>query len=113
MWATRPKSSRSRFWKRITYIFAQRLFRNRNLGFQDGNILAKLRYDLPERFSSYDVETMGWRRLAVLSARSGGRHDRIPIGVLNKLNQRAVADLRTRNTAIPADVQAMIDADVM
>lgn len=113
MWATRPKSSRSRFWKGITYIFAQRLFRNRNLGFQDGNVLAKLRYDLPERFSNYDLETMGWRRLAILSARYGGRHDRIPIGVLNKLNQRAIADLRTRNTAIPADVQAMIDADVM
>ena len=33
-------------------------------------------FDAPERFSSFDVETVAWRRLAILSARHGGRHDR-------------------------------------
>jgi len=85
-YATRPKSDKERLLERVKYPIAQKLFRNRNLGFQDGRILERTRYDLQERFSAFDVETIGWRRLAVLSARYGGRHDRIPPEVIEKLN---------------------------
>jgi phenylpropionate dioxygenase-like ring-hydroxylating dioxygenase large terminal subunit len=93
MWAVRPKSGAQRFWERCKYPIAQKLLRHRNLGFQDGHILEQLRFDLPERFSQYDVETMGWRRLAILSQRHGGRHSDIPSSVLADLNERALASL--------------------
>jgi hypothetical protein len=93
MWAVRPESRRQRLWERCKYPVAQRLLRNRNLGFQDGHVLEQLRYDLPERFSQYDVETMGWRRLAILSSRHGGRHTDIPRHVISQLNERATIGL--------------------
>lgn len=71
LWATRPLNGRERMWERIKYPIAQKLLRNRNLGFQDGVILQELRFDMPERFSLYDVETAGWWRLAILSAGHG------------------------------------------
>jgi hypothetical protein len=101
-YATRPKSGRERLLERVKYPIAQKLFRNRNLGFQDGKILERTRYDLPERFSAFDVETIGWRRLAILSARYGGRHDRIPQDVIDRLNatgERASAAAATKAAA--------------
>ena len=55
----------------------QKLLRNRNLGFQDGVVLEETRDDTPERYSAFDVETVAWRRLAILSAPAWGtsRHD--------------------------------------
>jgi phenylpropionate dioxygenase-like ring-hydroxylating dioxygenase large terminal subunit len=87
-YATRPKTSKERWIERIKYPIAQKLFRNRNLGFQDGRILERTRYDMQERFSAFDVETIGWRRLAILSARHGGRHDRIPQEIIERLNSK-------------------------
>ena len=51
------------------------------------------RVDHPEYFSEYDVETIGWRTLAILAAAYGGRHDRIPGEVIEKFNSRALASL--------------------
>jgi hypothetical protein len=96
MWAVRPESAAQKAWERIKYPINQKLLRHRNLGFQDGHVLEQLRFDLKEQFSQYDVETMGWRRLAILSARYGGRHDLIPNEIIDKLNERALADLRGR-----------------
>jgi len=107
-YATRPTSWIKKLWIRMIYGFTQRLLRNRNLGFQDVEIISNLRYDLPERFSSYDVETMGWRRLAILSVRFGGRHNKIPKDVLKKLNHRALLDIQTLNKQLPADVLRLI-----
>ena len=45
----------------------------------------------PEYFSEFDVETIGWRTLAILSASYGGRHDRIPAEVVERFNRRALA----------------------
>lgn len=101
-WATRPERRVERFWERAKYPVAQKLLRNRNLGFQDGDILQEQRFDLPERFSPYDVETVGWRRLAILSSRYGGRHDRIPPEVVEEHNadpkerHRQLAEARRR-----------------
>jgi phenylpropionate dioxygenase-like ring-hydroxylating dioxygenase large terminal subunit len=117
LWATRPKSAAARTWERIKYPFNQRLLRNRNLGFQDGKVLEELRFDLPERFSEYDVETMGWRRLAILSTRFGGRHTDIPSEVIDQLNARALADMNgvvpngTRSVTKPAAAETT-DADL-
>ena len=96
MWAVRPESGAQKAWERIKYPINQKLLRHRNLGFQDGHVLEQLRFDLKEQFSQYDVETMGWRRLAILSARHGGRHDLIPKEIIDKLNERALADLHGR-----------------
>jgi phenylpropionate dioxygenase-like ring-hydroxylating dioxygenase large terminal subunit len=96
LWAVRPRNRAARLWERIKYPLNQRALRHRNIGYQDGDVLAELRFDLPETFSQYDVETMGWRRLAILSARHGGRHDRIPAEIIERLNARALADLGGR-----------------
>jgi phenylpropionate dioxygenase-like ring-hydroxylating dioxygenase large terminal subunit len=106
MWACRPRNRVARAWERIKYPLNQKLLRHRNLGFQDGHILEELRFDLPERFSQYDVETIGWRRLAILSARYGGRHTDIPAEVIDQLNTRAKADMQGR---IPAGTRILKD----
>ena len=86
-YAVKPRTSVGKKWEGAKYPFTQKLLRNRNLGLQDGRILEQTRFDWPERFSTFDVETMGWRRLAILSTQYGGRHDRIPPEVIAKLNQ--------------------------
>ena len=96
LWAVRPKNRLARFWERMKYPVSQRLLRDRNIGFQDADVLGQLRFDLPEVFSQYDVETMGWRRLAILSARYEGRHDKIPSDLVEQLNARALADMADR-----------------
>ncbi len=96
LWAVRPKNRLARFWERMKYPISQRLLRDRNIGFQDADVLGQLRFDLPEVFSQYDVETMGWRRLAILSARYEGRHDKIPSDLVEQLNARALADMADR-----------------
>jgi nitrite reductase/ring-hydroxylating ferredoxin subunit len=89
LWATRPTTRRAALWERAKYPLVQRLLRNRNLGLQDGRVLSRLRFDTPERLTRFDLETIGWRRLAILSARHGGRHDRIPPAVVDRLNAPA------------------------
>lgn len=86
--AVRPGSRLANAWERAKYPLAQRLLRNRNLGFQDGRVLERLRFDVPERLTEFDIETIGWRRLAILSSRYGGRHDQIPPEIIDRLNAR-------------------------
>jgi nitrite reductase/ring-hydroxylating ferredoxin subunit len=89
LYAIRPKNRVQERWERLRYQITLRLLNYRNFGMQDGRVLEKTRYDAPERFSPFDVETIGWRRLAILSARHGGRHDRIPRDVIDRLNTAA------------------------
>ncbi|HYB40976.1 MAG TPA: aromatic ring-hydroxylating dioxygenase subunit alpha [Candidatus Methylomirabilis sp.] len=84
--AVRPHSALARFLEIAKFPLVSKFLYYRNFGYQDGRVLEDTPYDRPERFSSFDVETIGWRRLAVLSARYGGRHDRIPAEVIERLN---------------------------
>ncbi len=88
--AIRLRRRWDRFVERLKYPILYRFLYYRNFGFQDGRVLEDTPYDRPERFSSFDVETIGWRRLALLSARYGGRHDRIPPDIIERLNAPAV-----------------------
>jgi phenylpropionate dioxygenase-like ring-hydroxylating dioxygenase large terminal subunit len=90
--AFRPASRRQRVIESIRFPFVFRWLYYRNLSFQDGKLFEHMRYDLPERFSQFDVETIGWRRLAILSARHGGRHDKIPEDVMRRVNAMAGAE---------------------
>ena len=92
--ARRPKTERERlrFWATYPLIF--RWWQYRNFGLQDDRVLSDTLYDHREHFSEYDVETIGWRTLAILSAAYGGRHDRIPPQVVEKFNRRALASLQ-------------------
>jgi hypothetical protein len=56
-------------------------------------MLQNFDFSRPEHFSEFDIETMGWRTLAILSAEHGGRHDRIPAEVIERLNERTRASL--------------------
>ena len=94
-YAVKPRTGLGRWWEAAKYPPLQKLLRNRNLGFQDGVVLEGTRYDTPERYSAFDVETVAWRRLAILSARHGGRHDMIPPEVIERLNRPAF-ELLTR-----------------
>ncbi len=83
-----PESRAARLFLRwFRYPITFRFINHRNFGMQDGRILARLRYDRPERFSAFDIETVGWRRFAILAARHGGRHDRIPPDVIAEFNE--------------------------
>ena len=62
----------------VKHPLIYKLLHDRNLGQQDGDILENARYDMPERMTAFDIETLAWRRLAILSSRYGGRHDLIP-----------------------------------
>ena len=73
LWATRVHGKKHMAAERVKYEIAHKWLRNRNLGLQDGRILAQVPYDAPERLTAWDVETIGWRRLAILSAQHGGR----------------------------------------
>lgn len=84
--AVRPGGRLPAAWERAKYPLTQRLLRNRNLGLQDGRVLECLQFDAPERLTEFDIETIGWRRLAILSARYDGRHDRIPPEIIARLN---------------------------
>ena len=84
--ATRPSNAAAKLWETASYQLVQRLLRNRTLGFQDGKVLERLDFDAPERLTPYDLETVGWRRLAILSARHGGRHDQIPGELVSRIN---------------------------
>jgi hypothetical protein len=96
-YAVRPRTESGRRWEAAKYPVVQKVLRNRNLGFQDGTILSQTRFDTPERFSSFDIETMAWRRLAILSARHGGRHDKIPPEIIERLNGPALELLGNTN----------------
>jgi phenylpropionate dioxygenase-like ring-hydroxylating dioxygenase large terminal subunit len=85
-YSTRANSRITRWRERAKYLVANKMMRNRNLGIQDGKVLQLTRYDLPEKFSAFDVETITWRRLAILASRHGGRHDKIPTEVIEALN---------------------------
>jgi phenylpropionate dioxygenase-like ring-hydroxylating dioxygenase large terminal subunit len=91
-YAVRIKSRRDFLWlKYLKGPISWKLLHTRNLGLQDGGVLQETRYDAPERFSAFDVETAGWRRLAILSALHGGRHDRIPEATIERLNTPGLA----------------------
>jgi len=107
--AVRPRTATGRLWEAAKYPLVQKLLRNRNLGFQDGVVLAQTRFDAPERFSAFDVETMAWRRLAILSARHGGRHDKIPPEVIERLNRPAFELLAEGAGAEDGTVPAQAD----
>ncbi len=89
MHATRPRSLRERAWHRAQFPIRQRWLQYRNFGGQDDRALVDFDFGRPEHFSEFDIETIGWRTLAILSAHYGGRHDRIPPEVLDRLNERA------------------------
>lgn len=89
--ATRPRNALARFRDRALYPIRQRWLQYRNFGGQDDRALVDFDFTRPERFSEFDVETIGWRTLALLSAEYGGRHDRIPSQVLDRLNERGRA----------------------
>jgi hypothetical protein len=84
--AFRPQGKADRLLEACRYPVAYRLIYYRNLAMQDGVNLAHVRFDALERFSDFDMETLAWRRLAILTARHGGRHDRIPPAELHRLN---------------------------
>ena len=90
--ACRPPSRFAYYFERLRFPVVSRLLYYRNFGYQDGRVLEQTPYDRPERFSAFDAETIGWRRLAILSARHGGRHDKIPEDVIEKLNAPALSD---------------------
>jgi phenylpropionate dioxygenase-like ring-hydroxylating dioxygenase large terminal subunit len=91
--ATRPASRWERFRQWASYPVVFRWWQYRNFGLQDDRVLSDTAFDRPEYFSEYDVETIGWRTLAILTAAYGGRHDRIPAEVIEKFNNRALASL--------------------
>jgi phenylpropionate dioxygenase-like ring-hydroxylating dioxygenase large terminal subunit len=89
--ATRPGSAWARAVERAQYPVRQRWLQYRNFGLQDDRVLSTTTYDKREYFSAFDVETIGWRTLAILAAAYGGRHDRIPADVIERYNSRALA----------------------
>lgn len=89
MHATRPRSALLRLWQRAQFPVRQRYLQYRQFGGQDDQALMDFDFERPEHFSEFDVETIGWRMMAILSAHYGGRHDRIPAEVLERLNARA------------------------
>jgi hypothetical protein len=90
--AARPGSELGRLFERLQHPFRWRLLNYRNFAPQDDRVVSNTAYDQPERFSPFDVETIGWRTLAILAARHGGRHDRIPAEVIAQFNGRAQPD---------------------
>jgi len=86
-YTTRPRHKLSELWIRaVKHPFIYKLLHDRNLGQQDGDILENARYDMPERMTAFDIETLAWRRLAILSSRYGGRHDLIPQERIDRIN---------------------------
>ena len=86
-YTTRPSSKREELWTRtVKHHIVFKMLHDWNLGKQDGDILEEARYDMPETFSQFDLETVTWRKLAILSSRYGGRHDLIPADVLRQAN---------------------------
>jgi nitrite reductase/ring-hydroxylating ferredoxin subunit len=81
------------FTKKIRWPITFRFINHRNFGMQDAEFLANTRYDLIERFSPFDVETVAWRRFCILTARYG-RHDKIPPAVIAAFNSRGGANAR-------------------
>jgi hypothetical protein len=100
--ACRIPSAWGRLAERVKFPLVNRLLYYRDFGYQDGRVISQTRYDLPERFSSFDVETIGWRRLAILSARYGGRHDRIPREIIERLNAAAGVETPADGGTAPA-----------
>jgi nitrite reductase/ring-hydroxylating ferredoxin subunit len=93
--ATRPPNGWARLRDRVLYPIRQRWLQYRDFGGQDDRTLVDFDFTRPEHFSEFDVETMGWRTLAILSAQYGGRHDRIPSEVIERLNERAGTTVAT------------------
>jgi len=91
--ATRPNGRWARLLDRAQYPIRQRLLQYRDFGYQDDRALLHIPFDKREYFSEFDIETIGWRTLAVLSAVYGGRHDRIPAEVIERLNERSRASV--------------------
>jgi hypothetical protein len=100
--AIRLASPFARFMERLKFPLVNRLMYYRDFGYQDGRVIQHTRYDMPERLSPFDVETIGWRRLAILSARYGGRHDRIPPEIIARLNEPAMREARAKAAAAPS-----------
>jgi len=94
--ATRPRNRWARLRDRALYPIRQRYLQYRNFGGQDDRLLIHFDFSRPEHFSEFDIETIGWRTLAILSAEYGGRHDRIPPEVIERLNERVRASLEAR-----------------
>ena len=86
-WAVRPKSRYTPLAQGVQFPFKHKWLHHRNLGLQDGRVLATVDFSGPEHLTRFDLETIGWRRLAILSARHGGRHDRIPLSIIESLNR--------------------------
>jgi phenylpropionate dioxygenase-like ring-hydroxylating dioxygenase large terminal subunit len=93
--AIRPATERARFMAWLQYPLRQRWLQYRDFGLQDDRVLSQTTYDRREYFSEFDVETIGWRMLAIASSVYGGRHDRIPPEVLERFNRRALAALQS------------------
>jgi nitrite reductase/ring-hydroxylating ferredoxin subunit len=89
--AWRPTNEWERLRALATYPIVYRWWQYRQFGLQDDRVLSGTAFDRPEYFSEFDVETIGWRTLAILSATYGGRHDRIPAEVVERFNRRALA----------------------
>ncbi len=96
--ATRPKTPWARLRDIALFPIRQRYLQYRQFGGQDDKALLDFRFDQPEHFSEFDIETIGWRTMAILSAHYGGRHDRIPLEVLEQLNERALANRQAAGT---------------
>ena len=100
-YTTRPRHKLSEMWIRsVKHPFIYKLLHDRNLGQQDGDILERARYDMPERMGSFDIETLAWRRLAILASRYGGRHDLIPQERIDQINGVS-RDPETSSDAVP------------
>ena len=60
------------FLRAVRWPVTFRWINFRNFGMQDGKIFKELRYDIHERFSPFDVETIAWRRFCVLTRDTAG-----------------------------------------
>ncbi len=84
--AARPRTALARLYERLQHPIRWRWLNYRQFAPQDDRVVSQTPYDKPERFSPFDVETIGWRTLAILAARHGGRHDRIPPELIARFN---------------------------
>lgn len=103
-----------KFLRLVRWPITFRWINFRNFGMQDGKIFKHLRFDINERFSPFDVETIAWRRLCILVARHGGRHDKIPADVVASFNRGADTntdpDPEITSVAVPTPLHGNVDA---
>ena len=107
-YSTRPRRKTEEMWMRhVKHPLVFKLFHDRNLGQQDGDILERARYDMPERMTGFDIETLAWRRLAILSSRYGGRHDLIPQELIDRINGTASEPQASPEPVVPGSVEGV------